>query len=689
MIGNNSCGSHSVAWGTTADNVRELTCSPTRGRAARLGRGWARARPDGLRALVEGDLALLRTGFPELPRRISGTPWTRCCPRTGADVARAFCGSEGTLGVLTEATVRLVEAPARACARRARRTPTRRGRRGRDRAAAARAADGRGHGRGRSCVRADRRAASGAAAGRRLAVRGDGRRHRGRGTRARGRDRARGGRTATRAVVDRPGRAAGPVADPRGRTRHGDPDARRQRGLARLGGLRGAARPARRLSAGLPRAARRPRPARHAVRALRRRLHPRPHRLRPADRGRASPASARFSEDAADLVVAHGGSLSGEHGDGQARAELLPRMYGAGDGRSLRAGSRTSGTRTTCSTPACSSARAASTRTCRFAVLPHRPVDVALRLPGDGGDFSAAVRRCVGVAKCRTPAVRAAVMCPSFRATGEEAHSTRGRARLLHEMLAGEVVTDGWRSEEVRDALDLCLSCKGCRATARSGSTWPRTRRSSCTTTTRAAAPGRPLRMGRLPVWLRRRPAARPAWSTCSTLAARGPLAALAKRVGGIAPGAGDPRLARETGAVVAGRGGGSAGRIAVRAGSGRPAGFAPARSVRRRATGAALADTCAATDPRRWCARPRRAHGARLAAELPAARGLLRPDVRLDRPARPRAGAAPHPRRDGPGLETDSRSSSSNRAARPPCAPTSPSCCTTTRARPAWRPAC
>ncbi len=86
--------------------------------------------------------------------------------------------------------------------------------------------------------------------------------------------------------------------------------------------------------------------------------------------------------------------------------------------------------------------------------------------PHDGGDFSAAVRRCVGVAKCRATEVNSgdAVMCPSFRATGEEAHSTRGRARLLHEMLAGDIVTDGWRSPEVRDALDLCLSCKGCRS---------------------------------------------------------------------------------------------------------------------------------------------------------------------------------------------------------------------------------
>lgn len=151
-------------------------------------------------------------------------------------------------------------------------------------------------------------------------------------------------------------------------------------------------------------------------------------------------------------MVAHGGSLSGEHGDGQARAELLPRMYGKElvglfgavkdvwdpDG-GLNPG---------------------------MLVRP-RPLDEGLRfagLPLVGLGREAA--RCVGVAKCRVegPSSGPGVMCPSYRATGEEKHSTRGRARLLHEMALGEVITDGWRSEEVREALDLCLSCKGCRS---------------------------------------------------------------------------------------------------------------------------------------------------------------------------------------------------------------------------------
>src|SRR5215813_13054709 len=81
--------------------------------------------------------------------------------------------------------------------------------------------------------------------------------------------------------------------------------------------------------------------------------------------------------------------------------------------------------------------------------------------PQDGYKFSGAASRCVGVGKCRGD--EGGVMCPSYRATREEEHSTRGRSRLLMEMVRGEVITDGWHSTEVLDALDLCLACKGCR----------------------------------------------------------------------------------------------------------------------------------------------------------------------------------------------------------------------------------
>ncbi|HYG61829.1 MAG TPA: (Fe-S)-binding protein, partial [Thermoanaerobaculia bacterium] len=91
----------------------------------------------------------------------------------------------------------------------------------------------------------------------------------------------------------------------------------------------------------------------------------------------------------------------------------------------------------------------------------------ALRYPADQGSLSRAVLRCVGVGRCRRE--EGGTMCPSYRVTGEEKHSTRGRARLLYEMLAGEVVTDGFRSEEVREALDLCLACKGCKSDCPAG----------------------------------------------------------------------------------------------------------------------------------------------------------------------------------------------------------------------------
>src|SRR5205807_7543978 len=106
-----------------------------------------------------------------------------------------------------------------------------------------------------------------------------------------------------------------------------------------------------------------------------------------------------------------------------------------------------------------------------------RPVHADLRVPAarrplhplgfayhaDGGDFTAAVHRCTGVGKCRADNTAAGgVMCPSYLATGDEKDSTRGRARVLQEMVNGSLVTDGWRSPEVREALDLCLSCKGC-----------------------------------------------------------------------------------------------------------------------------------------------------------------------------------------------------------------------------------
>ncbi len=168
-----------------------------------------------------------------------------------------------------------------------------------------------------------------------------------------------------------------------------------------------------------------------------------------------------FVSRAADLVIRYGGSLSGEHGDGQSRAELLPRMFGDEIVQAFR----------------------------EFKAIwdperkmnPHKVVDpysnvdnlrlgtdyappqvkTHFQFPEDQGSFAAATLRCVGVGKCRR--VEGGTMCPSFMVTREEMHSTRGRAQLLFEMLQGNPIRGRWRDRDVREALDLCLACKGCK----------------------------------------------------------------------------------------------------------------------------------------------------------------------------------------------------------------------------------
>ncbi|WP_240982966.1 FAD-binding and (Fe-S)-binding domain-containing protein [Streptomyces sp. S3(2020)] len=537
MIGNNSCGSHSVAWGTTADSVRELDVVTARGERSRLGQGWAGA-PEGLRELVEGDLARLRTGFPELPRRISGYALDALLPERGADVARSFCGSEGTLGIVTEAVVGLVESP-RARALAVLGYP--------DEGAAAEAAAGLlPHGPLTVEGMAADLVPSAVALPRGGAwlfveTGGDTRA----GARARAETIVRAADVMDAVVVTDPAgqRALWRIREDASGTATRMPD-----GSEAWPGWEDCAVPPARLGAYL-------RDFRGLLGEHGLRGTPYGHfgdgcihvridfdLLTDAGIGRFR----RFSEELADLVAAHGGSLSGEHGDGQARAELLPRMYGT---ELVGLFERAKGVwdPDDLLNPGMLVLPAPLDSDLRFSVLPREPVDVAFGYPGDGGDFSAAVRRCVGVAKCRTTsAAGASVMCPSFRATGEEEHSTRGRARLLHEMLAGELVTDGWRSVEVRDALDLCLSCKGCR--------------SDCPVEVDMATykaeflhhhyegrrrPAAHYTMGWLPVWLRAVARTRTAW-VVNALASVRPLAALAKRLGGIAPERGIPRVAAE-----------------------------------------------------------------------------------------------------------------------------------------------
>ncbi|WP_078618313.1 MULTISPECIES: FAD-binding and (Fe-S)-binding domain-containing protein [unclassified Streptomyces] len=537
MIGNNSCGSHSVAWGTTADNVEELSVRTVRGDRLRAGRDW-RGAPDGLRALVEGELARLRTGFPELPRRISGYALDALLPERGADVARSLCGSEGTLGVLTEAVVRLVEAPrARALAVLGYA----------DESAAADAAAGllpygpltvegmaadlvpdtAGLPRGGAWLFVE---AGGDSAGE---------------ARARAEALVRAADVTQAVVVTDPAgqRALWRIREDAAGTATRMPDGREA-----WPGWEDCAVPPARLGAYL--------------KEFRRLLTA--HGLRGTPYGHFGDGCIhvridfdllteggvarfrRFSEELAALVVAHGGSLSGEHGDGQARAELLPAMYGP-ELVELFARAKAVWDPDGLLNPGILIRPHRLDENLRFAPLPRRPVDVAFGYPADGGDFTAAVRRCVGVAKCRTTEAGSGVMCPSFRATGEEEHSTRGRARLLHEMLAGEVVTDGWRSTEVRDALDLCLSCKGCRSDCPVGVDMA-TYKAEFLHHHYAGRrrPAAHYTLGWLPRWLALVSRTRTA-GLVNALAGVRPLAAVAKRLGGIASERDVPRLAGET----------------------------------------------------------------------------------------------------------------------------------------------
>ena len=170
----------------------------------------------------------------------------------------------------------------------------------------------------------------------------------------------------------------------------------------------------------------------------------------------------RYMEESADLVVSYGGSISGEHGDGQARAELYPKMFGPDLVRAFEEFKRLWDPDWRMNPGK--------------VVLPNK-LDEDLRLgadyhpwqpklkfsfPADHGSLAEATLRCVGVGKCRQ--YEGGLMCPTFRVTREEKHSTRGRAHLFWEMTVGGTINGKWRDEDVKSSLDLCLSCKGCKS---------------------------------------------------------------------------------------------------------------------------------------------------------------------------------------------------------------------------------
>ena len=544
MIGNNACGSHSVAWGKTVENVHTLDVLTYRGERMTVGPGTG---PDALRELAERVGPAVRASFPALTRRVSGYNLDQLLPENGFDVARALVGTEGTCATMLEATVRLVEAPAvRALAilgfpdayiAADHVMPIR--------ALGPLTIEGMDAG-----LIAALRAHQPNEAASRMLPEGGGWLY----VETGGATRAEAEAAAQAVVTAVPGASSLVVGDPaaqRALWRIREDGAgivtRSPDGDEAYPGWEDAAVPPERFGAYL-----------REFDALLRK-----HRRRGAYYGHfgdgclhiridfdlltaAGVADFRsFMEDAADLAVAHGGSLSGEHGDGAARAELLPRMYppeiidafaafkGIWDpddkmnpGRVVRPAKLDEDLRV-------------------FVGLPTLRGRQALAFTEDRGSFTKATRRCLGVGRCVTAS--GGVMCPSFRATGEEQHSTRGRARLLFEMANGQVIEGGWRAPEVAEALDLCLSCKGCKRDCPVGVDMAAYKTEYLAQRYRwRLRPASHYSMGALPLWLWLVGLLPPRAVDVLNAAARGPLGRLAKRVGGVAPERAVPTLARE-----------------------------------------------------------------------------------------------------------------------------------------------
>ncbi|MBI3223814.1 MAG: FAD-binding protein [Mycolicibacterium cosmeticum] len=464
MIGNNACGSRALGYGRTSDNVTALRVLTASGEDLRLGPTLPPSPIlDDLAGVVGAGLATIRTQFGRFGRQVSGYALETLLPENGFDVTRLMAGSEGTLTVLTEATVRLVEEPAHrmlvvlgypdiasagdATPAILQHNPT-----------ACEGIDSRIV----DVVRARKGDAAvpplpAGAAWVFVEVVGD--------TLSQAEDRA--GRLGTSCdavdflVVDNPARA---VALWRIREDGAGLSARSVANRPAHAGWEDAAVPPERLGdylrdfdalmadfgvTGMPYG--------HFGDGC---MHVRIDF--PLDRPGGSVVFRDFLFAAAKLVVGYGGSLSGEHGDGRARSELLPLMYSP-EALALQAAVKQTFDPTNLLNPGVVVHPAPLDADLRVPAAPMIRRDLGLAYKHDDGDFTQAVHRCTGVGKCRADnASIGGVMCPSYQATREEKDSTRGRARVLQEMINGSDVRGGWRSPEVHEALDLCLSCKGC-----------------------------------------------------------------------------------------------------------------------------------------------------------------------------------------------------------------------------------
>ncbi len=478
VIGNNACGTHSLYAGKAVDNVERLVLATYGGDVLDVGAyddsSYAAIGPrDGAIAPILGGLRelarrygdLVRERYPDIPRRVSGFNLDQLLPENGFHVARALAGTESTCGLVTEATVRLCHSPGH---RRlvALGYP--------DIIAAAEAVP--------SLVKHPLLGLEGLdqALVDRMRALGLNTRHLGLLPEGRGwllaelgADGADEADELTDAFV---------AALPSGVTwrRYDEPGQQRRVWMIRESGLGAAtvAGPRHHFVEGWEDAAVPPERLATYLRGMielwaeygysgvwyghfgQGCVHTRNNFDLHTEEGLRAYRS--FVERAADLVVSLGGSLSGEHGDGQARGELLERMFGpelVDAFRQFKAifdpRGRMNPGKVVDPYPLDSNIRYG----------PSYPATTSLTtesfaLPRDAGSLQIAAERCVGVGSCRRD--DAGTMCPSYRVTRDERHSTRGRARLLAEMFQGEVTPRTWRNTDVREALDLCLSCKGC-----------------------------------------------------------------------------------------------------------------------------------------------------------------------------------------------------------------------------------
>jgi FAD/FMN-containing dehydrogenase/Fe-S oxidoreductase len=562
MIGNNACGSHSVAWGKTVDNVRDLTVVSYDGTQLTVGpateeEAGRRARQPGeagriyrdLHRLADSRAALVRVQTPQLTRRVSGYNLDQLLPENGFNLARALVGTEGTCATVLEATVDLVHAPAA-------RALTVVGYPGAF--GAADAAPGfldlaplTIEGMDVALIAALRAARP---ADQRYKLLPDGE---GWLFIETGGETGAGAEAAARAVADRAAQTGGTsriVTDPAEmRTLWGIREAgagiltRGADGREAWPGWEDTAVPPEQLGAYL--------------REFRKLMDD--HGRRGAYYGHfgdgcvhiridfdlvTAPGIAgfrRFIEEAADLVTAHGGSLSGEHGDGQARSELLPRMYVPEMIAAFGEFKNIWDPRDRMNPGAVVRPRRLDADLRVYVAGPRPAARTQLAFAHDGGSLEAATRRCVGVGACLSGSGN--VMCPSYRATGEEQHSTRGRARLLFEFASGRAGVDAAHADDVAGALDLCLSCKGCKRDCPVGVDMAAYKAEFLAQ--RYAGRRRPAAhysLGWLPRWLRLVSRTRSAAFLNRAAKVRA-LTALAKRLGGIAPERDIPVLAGES----------------------------------------------------------------------------------------------------------------------------------------------